>query len=443
MRTYLASWFFGLAVASSIVHAQQFPTGLTYLNKKTYSRIPLASTTYGGSLPSAAFISHEPAVISQGKQPSCTAFAVAYAARSILENERRDWGLDSEDHLFSPAFLYNQIHRGNCQSGTGFVDALNVLVDKGIATLAAFPYEDATCARVPNEAEIAAASVFRISEWRRVNTLSPTEVKAHIVNSEPVMFGMDVDDAFERLASGSVYQHQQGKNYGGHAMVVDGYDDNKGAFRIFNSWGPAWSENGRGWIAYSTFSELAEEAYVISAPTVHDPVRIERTAKVTTSLWRDIAKEQKSVKTVVRKAAIGIEQEASLLADSGSRLTNPKLRCVGKRCDYNNISAISLDDSGSRATAAWNPTTAGAQWVLSAEQHSVRKAADLMRRVAVGSEFSVLQEVGQPTTEVTVAFGDGTTTSFDVGREPVGKSVVLTGASTDAKGTHFTYRVPE
>ena len=46
-------------------------------------------------------------------------------------------------------------------------------------------------------------------------------------------------------------------------MTVVGYDDTRQAFKIINSWGPAWGEGGFGWISYNAFEQGAREAYVM------------------------------------------------------------------------------------------------------------------------------------------------------------------------------------
>src|SRR5574344_227390 len=38
-----------------------------------------------------------------------------------------------------------------------------------------------------------------------------------------------------------------------HAMVLSGYDDSKHAFRVRNSWGPSWGDNGSIWVDYDFF----------------------------------------------------------------------------------------------------------------------------------------------------------------------------------------------
>ena len=49
-----------------------------------------------------------PEVGYQGMLNSCTTWAVGYAVKSFQENVERNWGVVSEDHIFSPSFLYNQ-----------------------------------------------------------------------------------------------------------------------------------------------------------------------------------------------------------------------------------------------------------------------------------------------------------------------------------------------
>ena len=41
-----------------------------------------------------------------------------------------------------------------------------------------------------------------------------------------------------------------GSTGGGHVVLVVGYDDARQAFRIKNSWGPSWGENGYAWVSY-------------------------------------------------------------------------------------------------------------------------------------------------------------------------------------------------
>ena len=49
---------------------------------------------------------------------------------------------------------------------------------------------------------------------------------------------------------------------GTHCVLIVGYDDNKSAFKIINSWGKDWGNDGYLWIDYTAFDEYIREAYV-------------------------------------------------------------------------------------------------------------------------------------------------------------------------------------
>src|SRR5262249_14337556 len=44
-----------------------------------------------------------------------------------------------------------------------------------------------------------------------------------------------------------------GNESGGHAVVMAGYDDDKQAFYVRNSWGYDWGDRGYVWIGYQSF----------------------------------------------------------------------------------------------------------------------------------------------------------------------------------------------
>jgi fibronectin type 3 domain-containing protein len=46
-------------------------------------------------------------------------------------------------------------------------------------------------------------------------------------------------------------------------MVVVGYDEEKQAFKLINSWSTSWGEDGFCWIDYQTFLRTCKEAYVL------------------------------------------------------------------------------------------------------------------------------------------------------------------------------------
>ena len=62
--------------------------------------------------------------------------------------------------------------------------------------------------------------------------------------------------------SNPVYDDDSGARRGAHAVVVVGYDDQRSAFKIANSWGTDWGIGGYGWIDYDASESLIWMAYV-------------------------------------------------------------------------------------------------------------------------------------------------------------------------------------
>jgi hypothetical protein len=239
--------------------------GLVFEEDTTYQSIPLASMPLMGTPPDESDLSASfPTPGMQGGQGSCVGWAVAYALKSSQEQTERSWGLTDETHLFSPAFIYNQIRlsKKDCTTGARFTDAFNLLRRDGAASLADFPYDEASCHRMPDDAMRARAREFGIGPWRRVNVQDEIEIKTWIASGSPVLIGMTVDEGFQALGSGQIYKARNGTTLGGHALVVTGYSDSKNAFKVINSWSTDWADGGFGWIDYDIFRSTVSQAYV-------------------------------------------------------------------------------------------------------------------------------------------------------------------------------------
>jgi hypothetical protein len=242
------------------------PTGLIFLDEARYRSIPLASTPLMGILPPNVDMSNLfPPPGNQGEQGSCVGWAVAYALKSYQQEVQKHWALNTTDHVFSPAYIYNQLKTsGTCQSGISYVDALDLLRREGVSPWNRFPYDSSTCVAVPDSTVKSIAAQYAVADWRRVNVQDETEVKNELAAGFPVLAGIVVDPAFFHLGN-SVYAQFSGQNRGGHAVALVGYDDNKGggAFKIINSWGANWGDGGYGWISYGAFQQMAREGYVV------------------------------------------------------------------------------------------------------------------------------------------------------------------------------------
>ncbi|MBF0302567.1 MAG: hypothetical protein HQK73_05965 [Desulfamplus sp.] len=200
----------------------------------------------------------------QGDQQSCVGWATAYALKSYQEKVEMGWALNTRDHLFSPAFIYNQINGGR-DVGSYIYEALDLAKNKGIATLATMPYSATDYITQPSSAAFAEAAKFKAASWRKVNDTS--QIKAALANRKPVVGGISVYEQLMNLSgSNSVYDTVSGSRKGGHAITIVGYDDDKygGAFKIINSWSQNWGDKGFFWMRYNFASGgVLSEAYVL------------------------------------------------------------------------------------------------------------------------------------------------------------------------------------
>lgn len=104
------------------------------------------------------------------------------------------------------------------------------------------------------EALLEKAKPFRISSYYKCN--DRTSVKQAIVTCKGVMVGIPVYDClFEPDKSGYVdYSKQKDTNYKyGHCITIVGYKTDKTGkqwWRIQNSWGKKWGDNGRAWLPH-------------------------------------------------------------------------------------------------------------------------------------------------------------------------------------------------
>jgi len=251
----------------SLAVRRTFGHGLKFKPQELYRSFQVEAPYRAFLPPEADLSAWFPPPRDQGDQASCVAWSVGYAMRGYYANRALGRTGAQSSVALSPSFVFNQIidESDGCDSGSMIADALTLLQNKGIVPLSRFPYRDSECRRQPAPQVVQEAAQFRISGWRTVALSRLTDIKGQLAKGDPVVIGMQVNDAFTEVTGDTVFndRHTDGD---GHAMVVVGYSDQRNAFKVMNSWGKAWGAGGFGWISYDSFRVRVSEAYVASVP---------------------------------------------------------------------------------------------------------------------------------------------------------------------------------
>ena len=242
--------------------------GLGWIGEDDLSQVPTATNfSFGNTnLPSVVDLTDKfPPIGDQGSYGTCVSWTLAYNIKTAVDG--MDRGLSASDlareaNQFSPKDLFVAIpdnEKGPNCNGTNFSNALNVLQNRGVATMQTVPYSNlGDCSQAGlQQSWTNEAGQHRIKYWRKIDA-SVQSIKQNLANNIPVILGAKLADNFMTWNSDNVLSSSTTTTNVGqhayHAMVIAGYDDGKGpngAFRVINSWSERWGDRGFIWIDYN------------------------------------------------------------------------------------------------------------------------------------------------------------------------------------------------
>ncbi len=235
-------------------------------DQEEMENIPEDITPFDDTTRLASAVSLEskfPPIGNQGSYGTCVAWSVGYNLKTALNAIEKSWGasdLSSTSNQTSPKDLWLTIpsdKKGAKCEGTNFEPALDALIADGAASLSAVPYTNlGSCTGTKT-----GSSNNRLANYRKIASetegLTPENFKGYLNSGRPISFGARLGDRFMNWNSSAVINsdtyNDPGMQHAYHAMVLVGYDDSKHAFRVRNSWGSTWGDNGSIWIDYDFF----------------------------------------------------------------------------------------------------------------------------------------------------------------------------------------------
>ena len=178
----------------------------------------------------------------QKKCGSCWAFSMTGGLESYTLLKENTPGKDLD---LSEQVMLSCSGAGSCNGGrlsAGF------LKKTGLPLEAAYPYTatDGSCATAAAGWQ---AEAKKIGAWGSVSQDLNT-IKTALVKYGPLPIAFMVYEDFMHYKTG-IYSYTTGKQLGGHAVLLVGYNDEEKYFIVKNSWDTGWGENGFFRIAYS------------------------------------------------------------------------------------------------------------------------------------------------------------------------------------------------
>lgn len=205
----------------------------------------------------------------QGSLGSCVAYS-SCNSRSVLFNQKYQLPFNPENVLnpmmFYKLCVYEQDK--NWGEGLNLQKAQDLMVRFGSNSYNVVNYTSET-----PQSEIITEGIdnykFRLDNYRSVSLKDIKYIKYELLKNRPVVFSMKLYTDFGNYTSG-VYTGNGKYAYSSdwsliplsHAMCIIGYNDDLQAFRVMNSWGDNWGENGNVWISYQTLLKEAKVAFV-------------------------------------------------------------------------------------------------------------------------------------------------------------------------------------
>ncbi len=215
-------------------------------------------------------------VRSQGALGACTAFAATSTFEYIL----------SSTNELSPLYQYYKTREieGTILKDNGASSMNSVvtsLLANGVCFETKWPYNMRKFADAPSEEAYYDAVQKKIAQVHRITKKDPDQWVYALANKHPLIIAIQCPND---LGASILYHNTNPKTSGGHAMIIVGYHshypitDKSGktngikAFKVRNSWGQDWCENGYVWITAETLTKiLMYDPIIITGQTSEKP----------------------------------------------------------------------------------------------------------------------------------------------------------------------------
>jgi C1A family cysteine protease len=251
-------FFLSVSFVCFQLHGQEFATGLIKENyDSNMVQLKMAPKTRAGLPSSYSLKKYTPSIGDQNPLGTCTSWAAAYCAMTIVKGVENGYQVAAFDPLDLHSRLKVLNDKDVCGNGNSIQKASQLLKSHGAKS---YNYSS-VCSYVSANKTYTS----KLYDWKLLSISSYNFKYALSQENSPIVIACDyyIEGWHNNLSNGvwTGYYNSSTQD-GAHAMVIIGYDDYKsgGAFLIQNSWGSNWGDGGYFWIKYSDVNKVIYQA---------------------------------------------------------------------------------------------------------------------------------------------------------------------------------------
>ena len=275
----------------------------------------IPATSYPSSIDNSKS-KYFPSIGNQHSLGSCTTWAEIYYQMSYAENVALN-RTATHDNTCSPVWIYNFANGGDADTGADITHAFRLAQRIGVPSLKTSPNTTVNAKWTTTKEAFTEAPKYRVNNYNlfyldtynnkitnpKSEVIAP--IKAALNNNELVTYTTYVFSwknktiqKDSRVPENTKYANDDIAIYstgysGCHRMTIVGYDDDiwvdingdgkiqeaeKGAFKIVNSWGTSYGNNGFAWVSYDAlnYDSAVSDSLPnrLNQPTIFDLMRV-------------------------------------------------------------------------------------------------------------------------------------------------------------------------
>ena len=187
-----------------------------------------------------------PPIKNQGNVNSCVAHSSAEICEHFDNRENKEYKPLSVGYVYGCRYDYTG-------EGMYLRDALKTLKNRGISTHQEFPYNK----EVPEMIHLFNSKTdwktdvnHKITSYFQIAPTNKRDMKSCLMKNGPIMVSIPWYEDFSVNQGKVVSPSNFNSEFGYHAVVIYGWDDQNGGWLLQNSWGSTWGNGGRAIYPY-------------------------------------------------------------------------------------------------------------------------------------------------------------------------------------------------